>query len=563
MSKSWKNHLTLYVILPISIIVLGTLIVFYAFMSDSVALHQEMAMENFQEKVDQLAEGLDQDLESLMEAQRRLQQSVAVYELINYMPYMDYYTRETLQLDLMSQVNTIISTSRYVNSCFLYIYPINLLVTPDSAVVNDAIDLSAYLSRLKPNASDCQLIIDAKGIYIIRSIWNHVNQRYDSLSVSVLSAETFTTLLGNALPTPQDVLVMDCESGVQFISRHEPEGLDFTDHPAYASASAASKRFGWTMTGYLNLSSNVVLQRRTMTLFYVFSLSMAVLLVLYTVFLFHWLVRPLTLLLGEAFGQVEKGNLEYRIQTARPGLFSKVYSQFNSMTGQLHALTELKITQETLLARATLKQLQAQISPHFLYNSHYVLYRLIKSRRMEESEKMCAQLGRFYQYITRLDQDVLPVREEVEHSKAYIAIQQFRFREKVNVVFEEPPEELAALQVPRLILQPILENTFKYAYDSSAGDPQVNIRVSFRIQQKGIYDILMENNGELTDETLDRMQSMLEEDAGDSRRDTTALTNIHKRLQLYFAPGTGLAFERSALGGLMVRLHIVTEEKHE
>lgn len=152
------------------------------------------------------------------------------------------------------------------------------------------------------------------------------------------------------------------------------------------------------------------------------------------------------------------------------------------MAETMQQYIETNLQQKILVSQSNLKQLQSQISPHFMYNSYYVLYRMIRRGDQENSLHLAEYLGSFYHYITRNADDEKHLSEEIEHAENYARIQKYRFRDNLHVEIAKPDECIADVYVPRLILQPILENAFKYAYESGNGDPmRLNLAMRFEV----------------------------------------------------------------------------------
>lgn len=221
------------------------------------------------------------------------------------------------------------------------------------------------------------------------------------------------------------------------------------------------------------------------------------------------------------------------------------------MEDQLKQLIEEVYVQKNLAQRAQLKQLQAQINPHFLYNSFFILSRRIKRGDIEGSEEFAKHLGNYFKYLTRDAADDVPLQREVEHATSYAAIQGARFAGRIRVEFGELPKEAAGILVPRLILQPILENAFRYGLENKT--EQGLLRIDFR-QTEEVLEIVVEDNGEeATDECIEKMKNSLKEDSG---AEVTGLINIHRRLQIYFGSEYGIYVERSQIGGVAIKMRI-------
>lgn len=263
--------------------------------------------------------------------------------------------------------------------------------------------------------------------------------------------------------------------------------------------------------------------------------------------------NPLKILLEDAFQQVRAGNFKYRITKYEKSHLAPLYSSFNEMVSRIDVLIEKDLKQQLLISHAQLKHLQAQINPHFMYNSYYLLYRMIKMKDYENSVILCEHLGKFYEYITRDGEDEKMLREEVEHARVYAAIQSYRFRHRISIEFGDLPESWAYEPIPRLIIQPLLENAFQYVFEKVSSSGDNILRISFHEADKGLL-ISVENSGNEDEHTIQEISNLILRGNRDGQ--VTALSNIHKRLQIFFGPEAGLAIVKSDLGGLRVEIHI-------
>ncbi len=230
------------------------------------------------------------------------------------------------------------------------------------------------------------------------------------------------------------------------------------------------------------------------------------------------------------------------------------------MAGHLETLIDEVYSQKLLLQKAEFKQLQAQINPHFLYNSFFMLQRMIKNRMQEEAIQVSRELGVYFQYITRNNSDFVYFKDEYNHARIYSNIQAMRFDGRITTEFGELPSAYELLQVPRLILQPLIENAYNYGLENKLSNGF--LRVSFHPGNKGIHIIIEDNGEELTDEKIIQINNSLKLSTNfiDSA-EVTGLINIYKRIQTFFKNESTLFITRSDLGGL--RVSIFLEEKNE
>lgn len=293
---------------------------------------------------------------------------------------------------------------------------------------------------------------------------------------------------------------------------------------------------------------NYIRQSRVyMGLFLAGLIGLSVGFILYTRKIVH---KPLHILVN-SFEQVMEGNLDEHIYRNEEDEFTYLYQGFNNMEDRLKQLIEEVYIQKNLAQKAELKQLQAQINPHFLYNSFFILSRRIKRQDYENAEDIAKHLGNYFKYLTRDGADFIPLRQETEHARSYAAIQGARFAQRLQVQFGELPEKLGDILVPRLILQPLLENSFEYGVENKIKDGLTC--VEFQIQETEFLIIVEDNGEEASDEDILSMRKSLEEA---KLEEVTGIVNIHRRLKTYFKGGAGLRVDRSKLGGIAITMFI-------
>jgi len=327
----------------------------------------------------------------------------------------------------------------------------------------------------------------------------------------------------------------------------------------YMLSLKPSRGFGITLAMYMPEESALGELKSYNRWFWLLSLT-SVLIVLFFSFRIYRLIHRPMMQLVRSFRMVEKGKMDIQLSHNSRDEFEYLYAQFNSMLTKLQQLIGEVYEEKIRSQRAELKQLQAQINPHFLYNTFFILNRMVRSEDYPKLKPFTTHLGNYFKFITRNAMDEVELKEEVEFARAYLEIQKIRFEDRILVEFEEPPKHLGSLQVPRLTLQPIVENSYKYGLE--AIDGQGVLRISFQ-ESEGAVTITIEDNGAgMTAEQLAAIRAQLS--SGQARMEITGLVNVHKRLQLKYGPASGVAVERSAgLGGLRVQLTIpIGEDGH-
>ena len=234
--------------------------------------------------------------------------------------------------------------------------------------------------------------------------------------------------------------------------------------------------------------------------------------------------------------------------------FKYIYERFNSMLINLRLLIDQVYIQKILVQKAELRQLQTQINPHFLYNSFFILHRWIKYGYTDGAIQFSYQLGNYFQFLTRNSADEVPLSLEIEHARTYIDIQAIRFSNKLDVHFEELQAEYYSIMVPRLILQPIIENAFNHGLENIVDRMILSIKFT---QSGNMLNIIVEDNGNvLEDSVIERMKQALDDESGSN--EITGMVNIHRRIRSKFGKECGVSLARSELGGLKVIISIPT-----
>lgn len=265
--------------------------------------------------------------------------------------------------------------------------------------------------------------------------------------------------------------------------------------------------------------------------------------------------KPLIKLL-RAFSRVEQGdfNSELKLTTSKGNEFNYLYDGFNHMTLEIKNLIEEVYIQKNLTQRAELKQLQAQINPHFLYNSFFSLSHKIRKGDNAVAEQFAQHLGVFFRFLNKNNSDDVPLSMEVEHARSYTSIQQSRFYDRIQIEFEQLPERYTNVLVPRLILQPIIENAFEHGLENK--EEGGILKITF-VDKATFLEIRVEDNGDHSDIQLDKLNALL---VNKEHGEVTGLLNIHKRLQIYFGEEAGLAVRKSPLGGIEVKIKQIPKD---
>ncbi len=218
---------------------------------------------------------------------------------------------------------------------------------------------------------------------------------------------------------------------------------------------------------------------------------------------------------------------------------------FNDMACRVDALMAKQIEDQRSLHRAELELLQAQINPHFLYNTLDSIAILAESDRGEDVVTMVTSLSTFFRNSLNKGRDVLTLRAECSQVTSYLEIQQIRYSDILRYEISIP-ESLMDCMVPKLILQPLVENALYHGIKNRRGMGMITVTGE---EMNGDLLLKVTDNGAGMDEEQVRvLQSGLYED----KHTGLGLVNVHKRIRLYCGGNYGLSFESCAGKGTTV-----------
>lgn len=262
------------------------------------------------------------------------------------------------------------------------------------------------------------------------------------------------------------------------------------------------------------------------------------------------IVQPIRSL-NSAMAAVEGGDLAVRVEVPGTDEISQLSGRFNRMTQRLKTNLDDSIRQQQELGDAQIRMMQAQLNPHFLYNTLDTLKWLGKINRVPEVATISADLADILRSSIAADEFV-ELREEVELLERYVEIQKIRFPGKFEYEMEVE-EALLDVLVPKLMLQPLVENAIIHGFeDGSHG----HIRVSAATGGTGMLLTVEDDGCGMSRESMERF---LAREEPQSRH--FGLYNVDAILRLHYGPEHGITF-LSPAGGKGTCIRVVLPISH-
>lgn len=214
---------------------------------------------------------------------------------------------------------------------------------------------------------------------------------------------------------------------------------------------------------------------------------------------FIFLMRKIFILpinkIVSAMKELRKGNFDIRIPRSKTSTeFEMMNGSFNDMISRIESL-KIDVYEEKInLQMAELKHLQLQINPHFFLNTLNIIYNLATVKDFHLIQEMSRNLSNYFRFMFKSDSYFVTIKDEIKHTNNYLKIQQLRFPDSFSYHLNVP-EELMEYSVPPLMIQSIVENSIKHAFNM---DDPIEIKVSIwqDSENANFIHVLIEDTGE-------------------------------------------------------------------
>ena len=244
------------------------------------------------------------------------------------------------------------------------------------------------------------------------------------------------------------------------------------------------------------------------------------------------IIQPVNIMLDKV-KKVGRGKFDMIPIEAEIEEIEELDEGINKMARKISALLE-NVRQEKEMQHLTeLQLIQAQVNPHFLYNTLDTIVWLIEGGMTDDAVEMISSLSIFFRTSLSKGNDIIPLSEEERHTLSYLEIQQYRYRDilefEINI-----PKELSGIPVPKLSIQPLAENALYHGIKNRRGKGK--ILIEGREEEDALVLTVSDNGQGMTPERLHEVQEALR--TGD--RAGFGLAAVAERIALYYGPGYGM-----------------------
>ncbi len=252
---------------------------------------------------------------------------------------------------------------------------------------------------------------------------------------------------------------------------------------------------------------------------------------------------------------ITKNDLQALMTSDNVDEITELGMSFNIMIGKIKELLDSKIKEQESLKKAELRALQAQINPHFLYNTLDTIIWMAESKQTDQVVQIVTALSSFFRISLSKGMDWITIGEELERIRSYLTIQQMRYRDILNFRIEAD-ELVIENTILKLVLQPLVENALYHGIKNKRQGGTIIVRAKPRGNNEVQLEVEDDGIG-FTPEKLAKLRAELEDDTGDIKLESGfGIGNVNKRIRLYYGKPYGLTVESEYTTGTRVTLVI-------
>ena len=343
----------------------------------------------------------------------------------------------------------------------------------------------------------------------------------------------------------QEVLA---QNGV--ISHTDAEGND----KLYTSCK--SDKTGWTVVGVSYMSEIIRNERVIHNIYISVAVVLLVMALIIAVSLSRQITKPIKCL-QDVMQRNQRGGFELEhVPVQGRNEISSLCVSYNHMIEYIGELLEINIQKMKEQQWSELRALQAQINPHFLYNTLDSIIWMIETEEQEQAIKMTSALARFFQQSIGTSEIFVTIREELEYTRQYLIIQRMRYKDKLDFDIQVN-QDILNMNIIKMVLQPLVENSLYHGLKYKKGQGVIRI-AGYRLKDKILIKV-SDNGIGMDKDTLNKLFE-LKEKSEEQKSKGIGLANIQNRLRLYYGEEYGLTVDSEKGIGTTITVVIPVDE---
>ncbi|MDF2988264.1 MAG: sensor histidine kinase [Eubacterium sp.] len=473
---------------------------------------------------------------------RMLNNSLILNDTNNYDPIKESWYKNSLSFKGEAVVGDTQRFDQYVESrgTRIYLFPVSRAVNDIFGSQNiGTISIGTDIRYIREIISDSNLM-KGERIFIINDSGTIIYDNNENNIAQNIKNQTFD------IPGMKNI---NLQNGINELK---------IDNKEYEVLSVYSSSIGWSLVRVI--PKEVIFKSfNTLRNEFLLIISIIILVALViTIYVTKGITNPLRKLVY-TMNLVEKGDLSVRFKVRTRDEVGMLGKSFNRMIKKIDRLVNTVHVTQLRKRETELSALQAQINPHFIYNTLESIRRMAEINDDTDTAKMTYLLGKMLRYSINIQNKIVTVSNEIDHVNQYFELQNFRFGNRFKLVWQIPGEFLG-MNIIKLLFQPIVENAFYHGLEVSSGDGIINIR-GFRENEFICFEV-SDNGVGMTEEQVEGVNEKINDfsfTVDDSK--SIGLRNINERIKLHYGYEYGLKIISSSGEGTTVSIMLPGEQQ--
>ena len=249
--------------------------------------------------------------------------------------------------------------------------------------------------------------------------------------------------------------------------------------------------------------------------------------------------------------EIESGNLDVEIVPSGSYEVEHLGKSIKNMLGRIKVLMSDLVAEHNAKRKSEFDTLQSQINPHFLYNTLDIIVWMIENENSDKAVNIVTALAKFFRISLSKGKNIITVKDEVEHVRNYLMIQNMRFKNRFEYSIEVDKKVLSYSSL-KLMLQPLVENAIYHGMEFMDGDGEIDVKV-FK-EDDSLYFTITDNGLGMSE---DMVETLLSKDFVPSKKGSgIGVKNVNERIKLYFGSEYGLKVESEPDEGTKITIHL-------
>ena len=315
---------------------------------------------------------------------------------------------------------------------------------------------------------------------------------------------------------------------------------------------------GWKLVGVIK-GTGISLNMLKTRLFIVFVILLIIFIVILINSYISFRVTNPIRELEKSVKALEEGNLDADIYMGGSYEVQHLGKSVQDMKFRIKGLMQDIVSEHEEKRKSEFDSLQAQINPHFLYNTLDIIVWQIENEKQSEAVHTVTALARFFRLSLGKGKNIVTVRDEIDHVKNYLMIQHMRFKNKFDYEFDIA-EDVLELPSLKLMLQPLVENAIYHGMEFMDGDGMIMVK-AWR-EEDELYLSVADNGLGMTEDKVEMILTG-KSTSGNGRGSGIGVKNVNERIKLYFGEAYGLTIDSEPDEGTTVIIHLPAKDEKE